>query len=131
MTLHLESLTNGRSREIILDSSFVEVRGITVDDEKVEWDLKDRFEPYGSPLIIKVPAGRSKGEMIRVKMEVSTTAECTALQWLTPAQTKGEHPYMVNITITVRIPEANSKHSFLSVRRSIIAQFSRVRIRQM
>lgn len=96
VTLELESITDNESDEIILDSSYVDVQKITVDGAESKWEVKDRFEPYGSPVAIKVPGGRALGKMISVKIGVSTTKDCTALQWLTPAQTKGKYPYMVS-----------------------------------
>jgi leukotriene-A4 hydrolase len=95
VTLDLESVTPSESEEIVLDSSYLDITDISINGIKSEdWLVKDRFEPYGSPLSIKIPGGKPKEEVISVKIAVSTTSECTALQWLTPAQTQGEHPYM-------------------------------------
>ncbi|KAI9743973.1 MAG: hypothetical protein M1818_002707 [Claussenomyces sp. TS43310] len=95
VTLQLESVTASESEEIVLDSSFLDIRDISVNGVKnKEWEIKDRFEPYGSPLSIKVPGGTPKNEVVTVKIGLSTTPKCTALQWLTPFQTRGKHPYM-------------------------------------
>lgn len=54
-----------------------------------------RIEPYGSPLSITVDKKHSHEFDIDVEISLSTTEACTALQWLTPAQTSNrKHPYM-------------------------------------
>ena len=95
VTLQLESRTEQSSKEIILDSRFVNISNVSINDQKAEWDLKAHSEPYGAPLHIAVPNGAPKGDLISLKIEVKTTQKCTALQWLSPAQTSnGKHPYM-------------------------------------
>jgi leukotriene-A4 hydrolase len=94
--LTLESLTNAECKEIILDTSFLSVADIEADGKSVEWSMTpDRVEPYGTPLTIKLPEGVAKGKTVDVRMKVETTDQCTALQWMTPAQTNNKrHPYM-------------------------------------
>jgi leukotriene-A4 hydrolase len=95
VTLDLESITDSESEEIILDSSYLNVTDIFLNGTKTkDWVVKDRFEPYGSPLSIKIPGGKPKSETVSIKVALSTTSQCTALQWLTPAQTKDQYPYM-------------------------------------
>jgi leukotriene-A4 hydrolase len=95
VTLDLESVTPYESEEVVLDSSYVDVTDVSINGVRSEdWLVKDRSEPYGSPLSIKIPGGKPKNEVISVNITVSTTPQCTALQWLTPAQTKGEYPYV-------------------------------------
>lgn len=96
VTLQLESLTDKGSEEIVLDSSFVNVQDVTINGTKTqEWVVKDRTEPFGSPLSIKVPGGAEKNTIVSVAIGLSTTDECTALQWMTPAQTSNKKfPYM-------------------------------------
>jgi leukotriene-A4 hydrolase len=93
--LQLESITEKESEEIILDTSFLDITTISIDGKKTsDWTVKDRFEPYGSPLSVKVPAA-AKGLDVHLRIELSTTNKCTALQWLTPAQTSNKkYPYM-------------------------------------
>ncbi|EEY14431.1 leukotriene A-4 hydrolase [Verticillium alfalfae VaMs.102] len=93
--LELESLTDRLSKEIILDSSFVKVSGVKVNQATSQWDLKDRSEPFGSPLHVSVPEGAARGDVVRVEIDLETTSKCTAVQFLTPAQTSNKkHPYM-------------------------------------
>lgn len=94
--LQLESITEKESEEIVLDTSFLDIQDVSVDGSKAKsWKVKDRFEPYGSPLTISVPGGASKGSVVELDIALSTTEKCTALQWLTPAQTSNKKfPYM-------------------------------------
>lgn len=95
ITLELESLTDKESKEIVLDSSFLSIKGVKVNATTSTYELKDRVEPYGAPLHVFVPQGAAKGEIVKVDVDLSTTDKCTALQWLTPAQTSNKkHPYM-------------------------------------
>ena len=95
VSLELESQTEKESKEIVLDSSFVAVSSIKVDSADSRWEVKDRAEPLGSPVHISIPSGVSKGATIKVDIELETTNKCTALQWLTPAQTSNKKaPFM-------------------------------------
>lgn len=96
VTLHLESATEKASEEIILDTSFLDVQDISVNgSRRRDWEVKDRSEPYGSPLSIKVPGGAAKGSIVVVNIALSTTDKCTALQWLASSQTSNKKfPYM-------------------------------------
>lgn len=89
------SRTQKESREIVLDTSFLSVRSVSVGGAEARWELKERHKAYGAPLHIAVPEGAAEGDVVRLSIEVQTTKECTALQWLTPAQTSNKkHPYM-------------------------------------
>ncbi|KAF2734598.1 leukotriene A-4 hydrolase [Polyplosphaeria fusca] len=95
VTLTLESLTNAETKELVLDTSFLDISEVSVKGQKVEWKVMDRVEPYGNPLKIQLEKGVPKGESIAVDIKLSTTDKCTALQWLTPAQTSNKkYPYM-------------------------------------
>lgn len=93
--LQLESQTNRESNEVILDSRFVNVSGVLANETKSKWELKPHSEPLGAPLHVSVPDGAAKGDIIDLAIDLETTDKCTALQWLTPAQTSNKkHPYM-------------------------------------
>jgi leukotriene-A4 hydrolase len=96
VTLELESITDKESEEIVLDTSFLDIQKISVNGAKNEgFKIKERHEPYGSPLSIPVPEGAAKGSTVTVEIGLSTTDKCTALQWFTPAQTSNKRfPYM-------------------------------------
>ncbi|KAL5388142.1 hypothetical protein DPSP01_003132 [Paraphaeosphaeria sporulosa] len=93
--LTFESLTDAEAKELVLDTSFLDVKDVKLDGKDVEWNLGERIEPYGAPLTVTLDKGVPKGESIKIAVKVSTTDKCTALQWMTPAQTSNKkHPYM-------------------------------------
>lgn len=96
ITLHLESVTERLSEEIILDSSFLDIENVSINGIKTDnWKIQDRSEPYGSPLSIKVAGGATKGSVMILNISMATTKKCTALQWMTPSQTSNKKfPYM-------------------------------------
>ncbi|KKY34259.1 putative leukotriene a-4 hydrolase [Diaporthe ampelina] len=95
VTLELESQTDKGSKEVILDSSYLSVSSVKVNSNESEWQVKERAEPLGSPVHISVPAGAAKSEVVKVDIELATTDKCTALQWLTAAQTSNNKaPFM-------------------------------------
>lgn len=96
VTLQLESITEKESEEIILDTSFLDITDIRLNGSKTkDWSVKERTEHYGSPLSVTVPGGAAKGSVVSVDITLSTTERCTALQWMTAAQTSNKKfPYM-------------------------------------
>lgn len=96
VSLILEAKTEQGSDEIILDTSYLDIKAIDIEGfQTTEWSIKDRIEPYGSPLYIRVPSKQPKESVVRVNICLSTTNKCTALQWLTSAQTSNQKfPYM-------------------------------------
>ena len=92
--LILKSITDAAAKEILLDTSFLNVKNVVLDGVVPKWDLLPRFEPYGSALRIRLADGVQNGSSVKLEMTTETTPECTAIQWLTPAQTRTETPYM-------------------------------------
>ncbi|MCJ1473190.1 hypothetical protein MMC13_001841 [Lambiella insularis] len=86
------------TEEIVLDTSFLKVHSVRLADSSAEYVLSPRTEPYGSALKIQTRHIKPRikpGDNVNVEIDVQTTEECTALQWLTPAQTPNKkHPYM-------------------------------------
>ncbi|KAK4992741.1 Leucyl aminopeptidase yscIV [Elasticomyces elasticus] len=73
----------------------LEVKDVKLGTKAVKWDVTQRLEPYGSPLSIELGEKIEKDQEIEIDITLSTTKDCTALQWLTPAQTGNKkHPYM-------------------------------------
>lgn len=94
VALTVKSITDSAAKEILLDTSFLNVKDVVLDGKTPKWDLLPRFEPYGSALKISLEDGVPNGKSVRLEMTTETTKECTAIQWLTPAQTRSENPYM-------------------------------------
>ncbi|KAL3456328.1 leukotriene A-4 hydrolase [Aspergillus heterothallicus] len=91
----LKSTTNAESKEIILDSSHVSIDEVQVNGSPAEWELLPPFGPLGTALKIKLDHPVQLDDTVDVKISVQTTEKCTALQWLTKAQTSTKkHPYM-------------------------------------
>ncbi|KAJ0418130.1 leukotriene A-4 hydrolase [Aspergillus carlsbadensis] len=91
----LKSTNNAESKEIILDSSHVSIDEVQVNGSPAEWELLPPFGPLGTALKIKLDQPVQLDELVDVKISVQTTEKCTALQWLTKAQTSTKkHPYM-------------------------------------
>jgi len=85
---------HGDEKKIILDTSHLNISEVRIAGQKANWELGKRFEPYGSPLSIELPAEAGVGD-VEIDILLSTTKDCTALQWLTPAQTSNKnHPYL-------------------------------------
>ncbi|KXT07572.1 hypothetical protein AC578_10239 [Pseudocercospora eumusae] len=96
--VHLELEKLAKDSNLILDTSHLDITGVEVEGDKARWELAEsRIEPYGSPLTIHVDEKhhQSSSSTLKLRIGVNTTKDCTALQWLTPAQTSNKkHPYM-------------------------------------
>ena len=83
--------------ELVLDtSSGLAVTEASVNGVRVEHVSKPVHTVFGTPVGIPIPAElREAGRELSVKLSYSTAPECSALQWLPPAQTAGKvRPYM-------------------------------------
>ncbi|ORX42508.1 leukotriene A-4 hydrol [Hesseltinella vesiculosa] len=85
---HLETIT--------LDTSYLDIKRVTVNDQEAKFVVDGRNPSLGSALNIQlaqpIAAANTK---IQVKIDYSTTSECTAVQFLAPEQTMGKkHPYL-------------------------------------
>ncbi|KAF2774273.1 leukotriene A-4 hydrol [Teratosphaeria nubilosa] len=81
--------------KIILDTSYLDISRVLIGNEEAKFQIAAaRTEPYGTPLTITVEPKHTADEVV-VSIDVATTKKCTALQWMTPAQTSNKkHPYM-------------------------------------
>ncbi|GAA5901564.1 bifunctional aminopeptidase/epoxide hydrolase [Sporobolomyces salmoneus] len=86
--------------QVVFDSSFISIKRIVeVKDEKeigeLKWHLPKRNKSMGSALKVELGRELKKGDNVEVKIEYSTTDECTALGWLTPEQTdSGKYAFL-------------------------------------
>lgn len=91
ITLDIEAIND--SANVILDASYLDIKKVFVDGQNTNFVVKPRQEPLGSPFVIDYPV--KKSHKFTLKVEYTTTDKCTALQWLTPAQTYGHKlPYL-------------------------------------
>ncbi|KAJ3336331.1 putative leukotriene A-4 hydrolase (LTA-4 hydrolase) (Leukotriene A(4) hydrolase) [Gonapodya sp. JEL0774] len=86
---------------LALDTSYLDIlKCAAVDENGEETDLKfnvlPRHPAFGSRLEISLPRLNSPaGTNFKIRVTYSTTEQCTATQWLTPAQTVGRRlPYL-------------------------------------
>ncbi|KAF8242426.1 leukotriene A-4 hydrol [Wilcoxina mikolae CBS 423.85] len=94
VTLTFKALEDGVG-EVVLDTSYLDIKKVAVNGKEAIWTLEDRTEPYGSALKICLAEQTKAGESIEATVFYSTTDKCTALQWMEPSQTSNKkHPYM-------------------------------------
>lgn len=86
------SLKSQEPSEIILDTSFLEVSKVEINGDDVsDFKVLPRREPLGAPLVIP---NKSLTEF-KLKIEFSTTKDCTAIQFLNKEATDGKMaPYL-------------------------------------
>lgn len=66
--LDLKSITNAETNEIVLDTSYLDVRHVEVKGHASKFNVASRFEPYGSPLSIKLEKGVPMDEHLQVNV---------------------------------------------------------------
>ncbi|KAF8639401.1 hypothetical protein AX17_001526 [Amanita inopinata Kibby_2008] len=82
-------------REVIFDTSDLEIREAQVAGLAVPHETKQKHEIMGSALHIPLPVGLKTGTTVNVKIQYNTTRDSTALQWLDKEQTQGkQHPFL-------------------------------------
>ncbi|KAG5715728.1 Leukotriene A-4 hydrolase [Termitomyces sp. T112] len=89
VTHHLLAKEDG-VKEVILDTSELNLSDVQINGISVSFDLKAKHEVMGSALHIALPSDLKAGQYIDVTIDYQTTKECTALQWLDKAQTQGK-----------------------------------------
>ncbi|KAK8854951.1 leukotriene A-4 hydrolase/aminopeptidase [Kwoniella newhampshirensis] len=94
-TLKLEVSDEEGVEEVVLDSSYLDIKEVEVEGDKVSWKLDERIGAMGEALRIFLPNPVKKGETVIIRVIYSTTPQCTAVGWLEPNQTKsGKFPYL-------------------------------------
>lgn len=81
---------------LILDTAgALAISAVTLDGAALPYAFGAASPIFGTPMRISLPAGSAKGAKLVVRVAYTTSPEATALQWLSPAQTKGgKHPYL-------------------------------------
>ncbi|KAG6919449.1 hypothetical protein DXG01_005708 [Tephrocybe rancida] len=80
----------GGVKEVVFDTSELDLLDAKIDGKSVPFDLKEKHEVMGSALHVSLPSGLKSGQYIDVTIDYKTTSECLALQWLDKAQTQGK-----------------------------------------
>lgn len=87
--------------EVILDTSSLSIKQVTMMEPRanqldpLKIHIGERHQVLGSALHISLPHALKTGQQITLKIEYSTTKDCTALGWLEPSQTaSGNHPFL-------------------------------------
>ena len=96
VVLRLKSLNDAETKTILLDTSKIDIQNVSIARESQHtWKLLPPVEPYGSALEITLEREAQLEEILEVNIAIQTTKDCSALQWMTPAQTSNKkHPYM-------------------------------------
>ncbi|EEB06062.1 leukotriene A-4 hydrolase [Schizosaccharomyces japonicus yFS275] len=96
VTLSMEPRVVGKALEqIVLDTSFLDISNVYVDEQETAFCVKERKSFLGSALHIVPSAVLRKGKQFKLRIVYATTKDCTALQFLSPNQTIGKkHPYV-------------------------------------
>lgn len=74
----LLSKTKAETKEIILDTSFLDILSVKVGGKAAQWELLPRFEPFGSALKIYLESGVDEG--VAVDVDVRERKTYTVLQ---------------------------------------------------
>ena len=64
--LSLRSTNDSGQQEIILDTSYLSILDVSLNDQPCEWQLAPRTEPFGSPLVIKLGQAIKDGNSVDV-----------------------------------------------------------------
>jgi len=97
VVLKMKKLTDAGadSKKVVLDSSYLDIESVKVDGKTAKYDVAARIEALGSPLTIEIDSPPEGDKEVDIQIALSTSDSCTALQWLSPAQTSNKrHPYM-------------------------------------
>ncbi|KAF6816147.1 peptidase family M20/M25/M40 [Colletotrichum musicola] len=81
--------------EIILDTSFLTIKGASIAGNAARWELSPPTGINGSPLHISLNRKFGPGETFEITINFETTTETTGLQWFSPSQTDDKkYPFM-------------------------------------
>ncbi|KNZ48379.1 hypothetical protein VP01_570g6 [Puccinia sorghi] len=89
---------------VVLDTSFLEIKQVTILDPKSSYSeplkiqLGQRHPVLGSALSITLPRKLALDQQITLKIEYSTTTNCTALGWLEPSKSAATSEFSSSIT---------------------------------
>lgn len=89
----------------VFDSSYLTIKSVaTASGTPLTFNLPPRHKVMGSALSVDLPHELQEGEKIELVIEYETTAECTALGWLTAEQTASKlYPFVYSQCQVCRI----------------------------
>lgn len=78
-----KSTTNAESREIILDTSHLDIGAVKVDGQPSKWEVLSPFEPFGTPLKINLEKGVKLNGTVEVDvgMPISPSVGQLTILW--------------------------------------------------
>ena len=68
--LDLNSINDTGNKEVILDTSYLDVQDVKVDGSQAKWGLLSRMEPYGSALKIELSQPVAIGKTIKLDVRL-------------------------------------------------------------
>jgi leukotriene-A4 hydrolase len=68
----LKSITDAESREIILDTSHLDIADVKVDGKPSQWELLPPLEPFGTPLKITLEQGVKLNGSVEVEVALGS-----------------------------------------------------------
>ncbi|KAF8707740.1 Leukotriene A4 hydrolase, C-terminal, partial [Rhizoctonia solani] len=77
-------------KSVIFDTSYLGITGVEVGGVATKYDLGERHPVMGSALAISLPSALQKGDQVVLRIDYSTTTQCTAIGWLDKEQTSGK-----------------------------------------
>ncbi|MEZ5470224.1 MAG: M1 family metallopeptidase [Marinicella sp.] len=84
---------NPEAKRLVLDTRELKIKRVEPLYEqkhnKLNWNKGDSIAGLGTELIINIPEDHSP-----IKIYYQTSPQASGLQWLSPAQTHGQHPYL-------------------------------------
>ena len=94
VSLNLKSVTDTGIKEVILDTSHLHVLAVAVNGKAAKFELLPELKPFGHALKVLLENEVANGEGLDIEITCQTTKDCTAIQFLTPAQARSSKPYM-------------------------------------
>lgn len=64
--LTLKPVNNLQSKEVVLDTSYLDIKHIQICGRDAEWNLLDRSEPFGSALKIELDTEMEENESVEI-----------------------------------------------------------------
>ncbi|WFD44971.1 leukotriene-A4 hydrolase [Malassezia psittaci] len=91
---HTFRVLKQNTTQAIFDTSYLAIDKVKVDGQPTKFELKERCDALGQPLVIEL-GKREKDAEVEIQISYSTTDQCTALGWLAREQTHAKtNPFL-------------------------------------